>query len=109
MNVQILKERVHNDFLHIKKIKYLIDSENFKCAWELAPVKSRKELLNNVSLNTLKEFIKKHNSTPFAELGVRRLRIMAKHCKIEYYSKLDKYQLIREIENVVSRIKKSSQ
>lgn len=108
-----LRKRAHSDFLNIRNIKYIVETDDFELTYRKSPIKYRESILLAISKgdkNKLKQLVKERllKLTPFDKMTIRQLRSIAKHNSIPNYWYLSKVELIEGIENVVKRLKENS-
>lgn len=113
MSLKTIQNSFHSQLLMIRSIHRLIHSDNFCIAYSKA-TKSEKEKvekdIKQSNKRSLQEFIKKQllPLSPFHRLNVKELRKIGGNVRISKYWMKDKITLIKEIEDVVKRIKESS-
>ena len=91
-----------------------MQSDNFEIAFNLASDEERNYILLAIAQTDkeeIKEFIdnKIIEGTPFDQMSTRKLRDIAKNCKISGYGSMNKLTLIEEIKNVAERSKENSE
>lgn len=108
-----LREAVHYSFLNIRNTEYIVYTDDFELTYKDAPKEYRDSIdvaIKQGNNNYLKKLIKERllELTPFNKMTLRQLRVIAKHNSVLNYGILSKVNLIKEIENVVKRLKKNS-
>lgn len=112
MRLKTIRDSFHAKFLNHRSVLYVLDSEDFAIAYKHATTQEQKEIeaaIERADKETLVKFIKEKllQLTPFHQMTLRQLREIGRNVKIEDYWKKDKGTLLKEIENVVTRLKKS--
>ena len=112
MNLENLREEVHARHLLTQRVDSIIHSDNFEVCYLKANEDMRQFVADAAKKNKeahLKEFIQNTlaKCTPFEQLGIRKLREMAKHLKVKNYHLMRKVDLVEEINVKVQRIKAS--
>lgn len=112
--LQMVREIIHNHFLNVRNCNNLVQSDDFEIACNLSNTEDMDEILlalGEMNKSRIRQFIenKLGVGTPFEQMGIRKLRDIAKHLKIKQYQYLNKMTLIEEIKNVASRLKENSQ
>ncbi len=113
MSLERLRSTTHKLYLQVRNCNHIIQSANFEIAFNLASNFERKgveSFIQNLNKAGILKFIDEHleDSTPFEQMGIRKLRAIGQHMKIRNYNRLNKLTLIEEIENVVTRLKENS-
>jgi hypothetical protein len=113
MGLEYIRERCTVVVCNGRNMKRLVDSDNFAIAYNAASKDMRLRVELAVGLldkDYLRIFINEalQGMTPFHEMGVRALRKIAKNLRITGYWGKDKITLIKEIEDVVARLKEGS-
>ena len=109
-SLRIIRDSFHAQFLNIRNCNNLIQGDDFEIAYEAASVQERRlvmEAIERLDKTKIKDFIddKLVKLTPFEKLGIRKLREIGQHMRITGYQSMSKPELIKEIKNVVSRLK----
>lgn len=112
MRLRTIRDSFHAKFLNDQRVLYLIRSDDFEVAYKNANKDERKAIeaaVERADKETLVAFIKKKLAelTPFHQLTLRQLREIGRNIQIEEYWNKDKVTLLREIEDVVTRLKAS--
>jgi hypothetical protein len=112
MSLESVRERCTEVTRNARNVKRLVDSDNFTIAYNDATkyMKDRVEsAIRYHDKDYLRDFITNslRKMTPFHSMGVRSLRKIAKNLSITGYWSMDKETLIKEIADVITRLKKS--
>jgi len=110
----LLRTKFHGKVCHVRNIHNLLISDNFKISYSKASDKEKEEVLqaiDKLDKYAIKQFIKvkMKEATPFEQMSLRKLRVIAKRYNIPYYYVLEKQILVNEIEKIVASIKKASE
>jgi len=114
MDLKKVREIVRKDILKSRSIERIVSSSDFELAYTDSNefyrdivwyYIKRKDKVN------LKKCIKERLTklTPFHKMSVRQLRVAASHSNVYFYQTMNKVELIRELENVVTRLKEGSE
>jgi hypothetical protein len=114
MNIGQVREDLRANYLALRNLYRAIEGEDFSMAFEHASPLERERVLKAISIRdkyTLALFIKKQLAklTPFHRMSVPTLRGIAKGNGLSNYSNWSKVKLIKEIENVVAKLKANSE
>jgi hypothetical protein len=105
-----LRHKSHAQFLLYRAIDHRIQSDDFALALEKATADDIifiNSAIQTGDKRTIVKFIndKLNTRTPFEQLGVRRLRKIAAHMRIENYHIKPKLELIGDINNAIQAAK----
>lgn len=110
MSLKILRDDFHAQVLHLRKLDYIVQSDDFEIAYMKATNEERKAVHRAIMAgdqNALKQFLDKQSqkTDDFEKIGIRKLRMMGQHLRIDGYQYLNKISLIEEIKNAIQRAK----
>jgi len=112
-SLKIIKTNFHAQYLRIRNINNLLQSDNFIIAYRLS-TKKEKDNLSKAIEREDKEYIKFFigeklmGSQPFEQLSIKKLREIGQYLSINNYHIMNKLTLVEEINNVIQRIKSHS-
>jgi hypothetical protein len=110
VSLETIKDSFHSQLLKHRNFETFLRGEDVEIAYEKASDEEKKQIelvVKDVDLDKLKEIVRRilKSLTPFHELTIRDLRKIGSNLAIKSYAKLLKKDLIKEIEDVVHRIK----
>jgi hypothetical protein len=113
VSLKAIRDSFHSQLLKHRNFETFLQTEDFEIAYRESTVDEKKnigEVVKEVDLNRLKEIVrdKLKSLTPFHEMTIRDLRKIGSNLAVKSYAKLLKKDLIKEIEDVVHRIKANS-
>ncbi len=97
-SIQIL---VRRETLNLRAIDRIIQSRDFEDAWKRSTTEQREQLLKalgNKDLDSVRIWLRSTVRTALADLSYRELRDLAQGHLIPRYSRLDKEQLILQLQ-----------
>ncbi|MEA1999820.1 MAG: hypothetical protein U9N61_10945 [Euryarchaeota archaeon] len=114
MRLKTIRGSFHAQFLKHRQVSYIINSDDFAIAYFNATELEQTEIgqaVQRADKETLINFIKTQllKLTPFHQMALRQLREIGRNTQIPDYWKKDKATLIKEIEDVVTRLKTSGE
>lgn len=92
--------KIHNQILKLRSIERILKSDSFEIAYKKASSEDKKKLdwiLKTQYLNNLRSWIFKINEQSLETMSSRRLRELCKQYSVPYWSRLDKLEMIEEI------------
>lgn len=112
MKLKTIRDSFHAEVLNYRKVLYVLESDDFAIAYSNATSREQREVqqvIDRADKRALVKFVKAQllKLTPFHQMSVKQLREIGRNVRVPDYWKKDKITLIEEIENVVSRLKKS--
>lgn len=112
-SLKIIKSNFHAQYLRIRNINNLLQSDNFIIAYNASDKKEKDALsraIERQDKNFIKFFIgqKLLEAEPFEQLPMKKLREIGQYLSIDKYHYLNKLSLVEEINNVIQRIKSHS-
>lgn len=112
MRLKAIRDSFHSQALKSRQLDRIISSDDFTIAYSNATDNEKKvveQAIFRLDKTYVIEFVKKQlmHLTPFHQMGLKMLRDIGRNLSIPKYWEKDKISLIKEIENVVARIKKS--
>ena len=96
-----LHRDIHNQILTSRSLFGLLSKESVRQLWDNSTPTQKvtfRAWLRKGNKEKLMEWIRNHPSLEFGEMPVSRLRVLAQKKQILNYSRLDKTELIRELE-----------
>ena len=112
MNLRDFREQYHEEYLKIRNCNYIIQSSDVEFIFStLEPDEfdTFKKIMYSFDKEKIKQYIehRKRKTYLFDKMSIRQLRTVGKNLRIENYHVLSKDLLLKEIDNVVKRLKKS--
>lgn len=113
MSLKTIRDSFHAQFRNFRNFHRLIMSDNFEIIYDSLKeyeLLELKAIVDRVDKKALRKLIKGNllKLTPFHQMSIRQLREIGRNTNIPKYWNKDKATLIEEIQNVVTRLKKSS-
>jgi NADH pyrophosphatase NudC (nudix superfamily) len=108
MSLDKIRKNSHTLFLKVRNCNYLIQSDNFEIAYKKSNVKEQKEIekyIQSQNKEKIKEFIVNRIEGDFEEMGIRKLRSIAKFLRMKNFQILNKASLIEDIRSEIYAIK----
>lgn len=110
MSLETIRETVHARLLNMRNVHHTVMSDDFEIIFRILNIREKRELNRLIELNDKKgiqNFIKQRllKLTPFHNMSHTKLREIARHNSIPDYWLKKKTTLIREIEDVIKRLK----
>lgn len=94
------KIRIHNQVLRLRSLERALKSDPFEAAYNDANAEEKKKLdwiLKSLHLENLRKWISKINQQSLETMSIRNLRELCKKYSVPYWSRLDKLEMIEEI------------
>lgn len=103
-----LREKFHNECLHIRNCLYLVNTDDFELAFRNATEEERNAITFDIEV--IKDFIDKQliSGDAFENMSITKLRNIGKYWQIDNWWTKSKITLIEDIKNVAERIKENS-
>jgi len=92
--------KIHNQILRLRSLERTLKSDLFESAYNDATAEERKKLdwiLKSLHLENLRKWISKINQQSLETMSIRSLRELCKEYSVPYWSRLDKLEMIEEI------------
>lgn len=92
--------RIHNQVLRLRSLERALKSDPFEAAYSDATIEEKKKLdwiLKSLHLENLRMWIAKINQQSIQTMSIRNLRELCKKYSVPYWSRLDKLEMIEEI------------
>ncbi len=92
--------KIHNQVLRLRSLERALKSDLFEVAYDDATVEEKKKLdwiLKSLHLENLRKWISKINQQSIETMSIRSLRELCKKHSIPYWSRLDKLEMIEEL------------
>ena len=93
--------RIHNQILKLRSIERFLKSNNFEAAFQDATEEQLKKLdwiLKNLNFEQLKIWAFKINEGSLETMSGRKLKKLCKEHSVPYWSRLDRFEMIGELQ-----------
>lgn len=92
--------KIHNQILRLRSLERTLKSDLFESAYSDATAEEKKKLdwiLKSLHLENLRKWIFKINEQSIETMSIRNLRELCKKQSIPYWSRLDRLEMIGEL------------